>query len=346
MFCVECGKEGLIYRNGSCINCYLKNKQFSKGPYYLDIYTCPTCNAYKYKNTWINESFETFLHRLITDSFVIDDDFHNVQITTSYEQKDRTVTCNIKISGQVNGHQIIEEHAVVVRLRRETCESCSRQSGGYYEAILQIRSEQRKLGKQELRDMQQYVEQYVQNQREKGNRALFITDFTEEHGGIDFYLSDKGAAFTLSKKLYEQFGGEVKQSSKNIGMKDSRQLYRMTYLVRFPSYRKGDFIVFQDKVYYISSLHETTVHALELSTWTKRIFSGKDLQKVKVLDGKDQIREMIVVSQSPDEVQLMNPINYTIFHVRKPEPVLFASEKIKTIQVDDVVYLLPEKNLK
>ena len=71
---------------------------------------------------------------------------------------------------------------------------------------------------------------------------MFITDFAEERGGIDFYLSEKGSAYTIAKKLQERFGGEIKQSSKNVGMKDSRQIFRMTCLIRLPAYRKGDFI--------------------------------------------------------------------------------------------------------
>ena len=175
---------------------------------------------------------------------------------------------------------------------------------------------------------------------------MFITDTAEEHGGIDFYLSEKGSAFTLAKKLYEQYGGELKQSSKNAGMKDSRQLFRMTYLVRFPPYQKGDFIVFENMVYYISSMHETIVHVLELSTWTKKIFTGKELKNARVLGDETCIKEMILVSQSPGEAQVMNPETYKVFPVKKPCSVSFKSEKIRTITVDDQVYLLPEKDQK
>ena len=86
------------------------------------------------------------------------------------------------------------------------------------------------------------VEGLVESMQDKGNRALFITDSKEEHGGLDFYLSDKGSALTITKKVQGKYGGSIKQSSKNIGMKDSRQVYRMTYLLRLPSFRKGDFI--------------------------------------------------------------------------------------------------------
>ena len=58
------------------------------------------------------------------------------------------------------------------------------------------------------------------------------------------------------KKILEQFGGEIKQSSSNVGMKDGRQMYRMSYSIRLPYFQRGDFISFDDLFYYISSIHK------------------------------------------------------------------------------------------
>ena len=43
--------------------------------------------------------------------------------------------------------------------------------------------------------------------------------------------------------VQEQFGGEIKHSSKNVGMREGKQIYRMTYLLRLPAFKKGDFIL-------------------------------------------------------------------------------------------------------
>ncbi len=343
MFCVECGKETTIYKNGACISCYLKNKTFSLGPLVIDIIVCTGCQSYKYKNTWIEEPFDAVLLRCIKDEFTINNELQNVDITTTCDNQERIRSCKVTITGKISDQTITEEHPLTVRIKRATCELCSRQYGGYYEATIQIRADKRKFSKQELETMKKHVEKLIETMRTKGNRGLFITESEEIHGGLDFNLSEKGSAYSIAKKIYEHYGGEIKQSSKNVGMKDCIQLYRMTYLIRLPAYQKGDFISYNNTFYMISSLAENTVHVVNLADGTKNVFEGKKLEDATVLGGKELIKEMIFVSQSPTEIQIMNPKTYEIIYVKKPKHFTIDEEKIKVIWIDDRVFLLPEK---
>ena len=214
-----------------------------------------------------------------------------------------------------------------------------RRFGGYHEAVIQIRADKRKLASKELNNIRLTVEQLVESIRAKGNRGLFITDVGEEHGGLDFYLSDKGVALTITKQIQEQYGGQIKKSSKNVGMKDSRQIYKMTYLIRLPAYRKNDFISHNNTFYRITSVHKNKAHVISLKDWKEETLDDKELQKANILGGEELVKEMILVSQTKDEVQIMNPDTYDIKHIRKPEPMLFESEKIKVIKIDDRLFI-------
>ena len=344
MFCVECGKEEKIFRNGVCISCYLKNNSFTKGPEILDIYTCQKCSSYKYKNTWLQESFEDTLKRHIKDSFKISKELKDVRIKTDCDEKGKNIVCKANISGFLEDNKITEQHVLTVRMRGTICDVCSKQFGGYFEAVLQIRADKRKPGEEELENIKITVKKTVESLKAKGNRGLFITDIGKEHGGIDFYLSEKGSAYTIAKKIQEQFGGEIKQSSTNVGMKDSRQIYRMTYLIRLPSYRKEDFISYNNSFYYISFISGNKAHVFELSNWTEKIFDKKELQKASMLGGKELVKEMILVSQSKDEVQIMDPKNYKTFDVRKPKDVSFNNKMVNVVIFEEQIFLLPEKN--
>jgi len=341
MFCVECGKEEEIFRNGVCINCYLKNNSFTKGPEILDIYTCSKCFSHKYRNTWLQESFEEVLKRHIKDSFQISKELKKVQIKTDCDEKGKNIACKVIISGLLEGHEISEQHFLTVRLKRTICDICSKQYGGYYEAILQVRADKRKPTKNELENIRTNVESFVENLRAKGNRGLFITETAEEQGGIDFYLSEKGSAHTVAKKIQEQYGGEIKQSSKNFGMKDGRQMYRMTYLIRLPAYRKGNFISHDNSYFYISSLKGNKIHVLELTSWTEKVFDVKESQKARILGGKELIKEMILVSQSKNEIQVMDPKSYKTFDVKKPKKAHFNSKTIKSVKLGDNLFFIP-----
>ena len=343
MFCVECGKEGKIYKNGVCIDCYIKNKSFTKGPNLIDIYECSKCPAYKYKNSWLNESFEEILIRNIKDHFKISNELNKIEIKTDYDNEENNIPCKITISGFLDDHKISEEHFLKVRLKRIVCDVCSKQFGGYYEAILQIRSNKRRSFKKELKKIRFFVENFVGNLVEKGNRGLFITDIAEEQNGVDFYLSEKGPAYTIAKKIQEKFGGEIKQSSKNIGMKDSKQIYRVTYLVRLPPFSSGDFFSYNNSYYFILSIAADTVHVLELHNWTKRVFKGRELFNINILGGKELIKEMILVSQSKDEVQVMDPKTFKTFDVKKPKEIYFDSKVINFVNLEDRHFIILKK---
>ena len=243
----------------------------------MDITLCSRCSSYKHKNTWVQEPFDDILKQHIKDAFIISPELKNVTIQTQYNEQDRVLHCMVSISGFLEGHLVTEQHPLTVRIRRNTCDVCSREAGGYYEAIIQIRAEQRTFSKNELKILRSTVETMVGQLQKSGKRGLFITDFDETRQGLDFFLSEKTTAFSIAKKLQEQFGGDFKQSASTAGMKDSKQVYRMTYLVRVPAYRKGDFFSFDNSFFLIISLHDNKVRAIELSTWFEKVVDGKEI---------------------------------------------------------------------
>ena len=340
MFCVECGKDGPIFKDGVCASCYLKTHSFSKGPKVIDIPVCSHCGSYKHKNTWSNDLFGDVLRRVVKNTFQISRELKKVDINTECKETKECMSCKVFISGFLGDVEISEEHELLVRLKRTACDVCSKRFGGYHEAIVQIRTDKKKLSNNELKDIRLAVENLVEDLQAKGNRGLFITDIGAEHGGLDFYISEKGPSLIIAKKIQERFGGTIKQSSKNIGMKDSRQLHRMTYLVRLPSYEKGDFLKHNNSFFYIVSIHGNSVKMIDISNWEETTVNVKTIQKAITIGGKELIKEMILVSQTKDEVQIMDPKKYEIKVVRKPKPITFDSKMIKIVKLEDKFFLI------
>jgi len=341
MFCVECGREGQIFRDGTCLSCYLKTHTFTKGPKIIDIPICPHCGSYKYKNTWISELFGDVLRRFIKNNFQISKELENVDINSECVETKEGVPCKVFISGFIGNEQITEEHELLIRFERVVCDVCSRRFGGYHEAIVQIRADNRKLTDNELNNIKITVESLIEDLRAKGNRALFIADIAKEHGGLDFYISEKGAGLVIAKKIQEQYGGEIKQSAKNIGMKDSKQLYRMTYLIRLPLCEKGIFLKFNNSFFQIISFHGNKVKMIDLSRWEETTIDSKEIKKSSTLGKEELVKEMILISQKEDEVQVMDQKNYEINVVKKPKPINFDSKLVKVVKLEDRLFLMP-----
>ena len=50
---------------------------------------------------------------------------------------------------------------------------------------------------------------------------------------------------------------------------------------------------------------------------------------------------MIFVSQTNDEVQIMDQNNYNLYVIKKPKKILFDNDMIKIIQIQDKIFLFP-----
>jgi nonsense-mediated mRNA decay protein 3 len=340
MFCVECGKEGAIFKEGVCVECYLKTHTFTKGPESIELPVCTSCGSYKYKNTWVSGLFGDVIQRIIKKTFQIDRGLKKIDINTECKESKEGMSCKVYVSGFLDDVEITEEHELLVNQKRIVCDVCSKRFGGYHEAIVQIRTDKKELSKNESKDIISLVETLIEDLRAKGNRGLFITDVREDRNGLDFFISEKGPSLVMAKAIHDRFGGTMKQSSKNIGMKDGRQLYRMTYLIRLPPFKKGDFIKHNNSFFNLVSVHGNKVKLLDLSNWEETTADLKAVQKAKLLGGEELIKEMILVSQTKDEVQVMNQDTYKTFYLKKPADIKF-DDRIKVVIIEDNVFVFP-----
>jgi nonsense-mediated mRNA decay protein 3 len=341
MFCVDCGEEKQIFRDGSCLECYLKNHQFSKGPKVIDIPVCVHCGSLKYKSLWSKDALEHVIERYVKQIFTIHAELEQISIHVSCEEEVERYCCSIVISGTIDHTPITESHSLFIRLKQQSCDVCSKQFGGYHEAILQIRPNKKSTA-HEIVQIRQFIEGFIVTLQEQGHRTLFIADVEETHGGIDFYLSDKQAGSTIAKKVQEKYGGVITTSSKNTGMKDGKQLYRVTYLLRLPPYRQNDFVKYNGEYFYILSISQHNVSLINLATWEKRSLAHKDLENVHIIGGKELIKDMVFINQYDNEIQVMEPNTYNLMILRKPRFYSYHSDKIHIVAVDpNTVFLFP-----
>ncbi len=342
MFCVECGKETDIYKDGVCIDCYVKTHEFSKGPEIMDLTVCPHCGSYKYKNTWTNDILNNVLRRIIKDNFKISKELKKIDVNPVCKEKDKGYDCTVYISGTIGNKEVTEEHILTIRLKKTACDVCSKQFGGYHEAIIQVRShEKRTLSTKELAEIQNFVLNLVDSMHSGGKRSLFIADMGIINGGLDFFISDKQSAYSITKKLQEEYGGNIKKSSSNIGMKDSRQVYRDTYLLRLPSYKFGDYISLDTNFYKVLTIRQGKVKIVNISNWEYTWLDAKKMENVNILTGSETTKDMIVVSQTKDEIQLMDEETYKTVQIKKPKKIEFKKDKVKTIKIKDQLFLHP-----
>ncbi len=341
MICVECGKNSKSLHDGLCLNCYIKNKTFTSGPNFLNIIKCSNCDSFKFKNKWEAISLNELIEKVIQNNIEISDELKKTKIEFKFlnDKNPYKKQLEIKITGFVSNIKIVENLSIQINIKRENCDVCSKKFGGYHEAIIQIRADKRNLNTNEANEIYDLVIDYVKNLNDKG-KNIFITDFEIKKNGLTFFLSDNNTAFSIIKKIKEEFAGDIKKSSKNIGMKNGKKLYRMTYLLRLYPFTEGDILSYDDVYFIINKFLKNKVYLIDLIKWEEKIFEAKDLSNYIIKKHEDYVKNMLLISQTDDEIQIMDKDNYSIYTLKKPKKIFF-NEEVKTIKIQDKIFLNP-----
>ena len=337
--CIECGKEDKLYEN-LCEHCFLKRNRFIKVPEYLDLRRCTYCGFINKGADWFDVTVEEGIKFSLDKAIIVDDraDKYSYSITFDYEDE-RNIVCDIKAHIFYQGLSITERHSSKIRIKNDVCARCSKLHGKYYEAIVQVRADGRNLSKTEIKEIKNRINQRI-DAMQKSNRNIFLGREEEVRGGMDFYLSSKNAGVLIAKELVQIFGAGFSESSSLFGQKDGKRIYRMTYLVRLPKYHVQDFLVVGDEVVKIIRIRGKAVKFLNLRDWTESSHKPQELENAKVLGGNELIKSAVVISQSKNEIQILDPDEYNTIEILKPKDVEIG-DVVNIIKCEKGIFIVP-----
>jgi len=173
------------------------------------------------------------------------------------------------------------------------------------------------------------------------NREMFVSKVEEVPGGLDFYLSSISLGKAISKDLADRSGAEVKESSTLVTQKEGRDVYRVTYLVRLPSYMRGEVILHKETPHLVAQIAASSTKLVNLRTHEPSSASNADLYEARVIGRREDILDAIVLTDSKREIQIMNPRTYATLEVRKPSGYAVKGETVKVFVYEDELYLVP-----
>jgi nonsense-mediated mRNA decay protein 3 len=122
-----------------------------------------------------------------------------------------------------------------VRIEHRTCLDCSRRSGHFYTAQIQLRApeeprrEPARALRARLAQVWDLARQETQNHWEQA--VSFAEELPE---GWDYFFTDTLAARGLARWMKNRFHAELKESASLWGRKDGRDVYRVTFCLRVP----------------------------------------------------------------------------------------------------------------
>ena len=343
LFCPKCGKEAGIFFDNVCTQCFIGNKKLIESPEVVYSRICPTCGSVFKKGKWtsgISEN-ETIID-CVKDNLKINRDASSLEMTFSPTKIDYSrYRVHIEAKAGIRGAPIEAAQDVEVRINWETCGTCSRISGGYFEGIVQIRADKRIPTAQELERCQEIASDVSARAQEKGDRLAFVAKTEELDEGVDLYVGSSRLGKQICRAIIESFGGKFSESPKLVGQKNGEDLYRITYSLRLPEFMRGDIVAVDGKVIEIQSCGKH-VSGIDIETGKRFIENFENLLEVKKLCRREDAVPAVLVSDEGKTIQVMDPETYQTVTIKKPQ--FLSAEpgnEIKVIKTGSILYVLP-----
>ena len=383
-FCYRCGiseSEGGPLIDGLCQVCYRRENPVLLIEEEINTELCQNCGSYKRRGVWVDpktyeldelvfEVAEAALLEKLEDSFnekireyeiVSPEELEEIErlpvgrAAVSFEPVDfhiehfpAIIVYEVRVKARTHELQRElhdERKRVTVYVRQTVCPRCSKFLGGYFEAILQVRAEDRALSDEERRAIGKLVEEKV-DEIMRRDRMGFIQDTIEKEEGLDFYMGSTSSARKLAQAIKERFGGTISEAYELVGVdrQTSREVYRTSVSVRIPRFVAGD--VVRDgrgNVYLVEDVGGRGMELRNLSTHEVEHMGWRALKRDPLEPAEHEFREAMVVSVTPGEVHLMDMETYESFEVEKPPFDVKEGEIYRIVVVDGRRYFIERR---
>ncbi len=344
LFCPRCGKDTDIFYDNLCRQCFIGDKKLIECSPVLQARICPTCGSVFSKGKWMKKEDESeAIVECVEAAIKLDKSARNIELTFSPKQLDYSrYSVHIEAKAEIKGVPITAYRDTEVRINWETCDTCSRISGGYFEGIVQIRAVKRLPTKDELERCRSIANDVAASAQEKGDRLAFIAKTEELYEGVDLYVGSIKLGKQICRAVIDVFGGKFSESPKLVGQKNGEDLYRITFALRLPEFVRGDIISADGKVIEVQSCGKH-VSGIDLETGKRFIENFNDLLEVKKLSRRQDAVTALLIADEGKTTQVMDPDTYETVTIKRPEFLsVEPGNEIRIVKTAKGIYVLPQ----
>ncbi|NPD87986.1 MAG: hypothetical protein HGN29_04640 [Asgard group archaeon] len=342
-----------------CENCYKKENPLEiKKLDSLQVEICPECGTLKILrnrvDTWkreenLEEIIREVARRAIIEKLEVDtplqyefeDDIEESKIM-NYGVKEFSAKTRIYAKPHKDFSEFEESFTTRLKMKRAICDECSKYKTGYYEAILQVRGEDRKLTQKEEEDIEALIERMMKQYDEA--RMAYILDLDVDQDGITAKVSTKFLAESLAKEIKGFSAGKISVAYEHkTTSRDGTDVFTNTYLVKLPVFAKGTILEFEKILWVVKSVSEQQIKMESLENHEIRHHDRKRVEsRGRKKDDEIVKREYMIVSKEKNAIVIMAMDNYENFedNVERLPPKKEEGENITGFIYDDKNYYL------
>lgn len=341
-FCVECGISTNQLVNGLCMECFLKDRTLISLPDHVDLSTCTSCGQFLWHGEYQPMAPEKAISLAAKSALTCIREGKVLKVNAVIEPRDTynyavTLQCKVGISD----FETDVVASTIVRVKNTVCKICSRRTGNYYEAILQVRTSEKTLSPALQDEVLKKIEDFV-DYTATTNPNAFITKMEIVPGGVDVYLSMIALGRELVKLLGDQYCAETDESFKLVGQtRDGIEMYRVSYLVRLPEFHLGDIVRYGKKYYLLTRISNTGGKLKSLTNFQETPVRRANMPELKVYLKASELEVADVISKAYGEIQVMDPSNYSMKDLLVPKDAEIG-ETVKVARIDGILYYVPQ----
>lgn len=363
--CFVCGKDDTL-TDGRCKECHIRESfQFST-PGKIKVPYCKSCNSY-YTNRWKTLSDKiSFINEILENNVSSNRD---IKFVTEFSKTKEDIQAKFDLTEEGNISKIRltirpfyddpsfdMEASTEIHLSGEQCQRCSRFYGGYYEAILQIRNDEKKIELDRANDILGIIDD-ISDRLISKDRMAFIARVEELKEGIDIYMGSLSAARKIANELIKRFNGSTGEAHKLMGLdRDSgKKIYRTTVTVRLKNltqryayYRSNLYLIdIAGDNFKLTSLEDGSMLSIKSKEFEKELKK----ETIRIID-KDLLEtiDLSVTEVTPERYQMMKLSgDYETFYISRDEVrlkrELKTGDNVKGAIIDNRIIIIEQESI-
>ena len=243
----------------------------------------------------------------------------------------RTVDVVTTVTGQVNDiTPYSEEYEIPVTIKTTVSPRYAKIGTQYFEGVLQLRNDHKKVHRA--------LSSLVAKQD-----GLAINKEVVQKRGIDYYFTDKQRMRQIAHELFNRFGGLMKENARLItyDKQRSKDVHRLTVLIEFPPFARGDVLVNDDSLVRVQGLgKKIRIQDLTTGKVTEKVYEPDKYSIAQVLSTK--------ISQVSPEVAIISPETFQqqklYFHTKGGAPEFVVDQEVFVVLFRNRWWLVSARN--
>jgi nonsense-mediated mRNA decay protein 3 len=319
LLCPRCGKKTDSLCDSVCGDCFLKQFTLATLPQVLHITTCSRCGATLEHGRWVDgKKPEDTAIEAAERELMIHDKAEGISLGVNVEKISPYIyRIRFHITATACGLPVEQDLETEIRVERNACDTCSRIAAGYFEGIVQIRATGRHPTEEEKKECVSIICAGLDRLYAKGDKLAFLSNSMKRKEGTDLYIGSSGAARIACRAVVSDMGGSFSESPALFGMKDGKDVYRITFALRLPRYRKGDVLRLKGRTMQVRMPGKTT-RGIDLITGDSILATPEETESSEYLGNERDAVKAVLVATEKDTVMVMDPETFRTVTVRKP----------------------------